>query len=422
MNITLLTYGSRGDFQPFLALAVALQKSSYNVRLAGPGCFAQYAAAYNVPFVPLAGDPIELSKSFNDAGKNVFRMVRSMQKHVFSIAPQVVRQSHLALQGADMLIHSFLFTAGGHTFSREMHIPDISMQIFPIFAPTRAFPNPAFGNIPPGLFSYFTHWLAEKVFWFGGMGGYMRLRRHVDQDFPRRLYWPFTQSGDRPLTPLVFAYSPSVLPRPVEWSDDHIHIPGYLFLDEATYTPPPELERFLGDGEPPICFSFGSMVHREADRIGKVILGVLERTGQRGVILTGWGGWKPAGVPANVLYLEAAPHGWLFPRCRVIIHHGGAGTTAASLRAGKPNIVIPFAADQPFWGKRVAMLGAGPQPLSVNRLTVESLSKILAETLSSESMKSRALELGRKIQNENAVGEILSMVDQITRRTMKDKY
>jgi UDP:flavonoid glycosyltransferase YjiC (YdhE family) len=411
MNITLLTYGSRGDFQPFLALAVGLRKAGHSVRLAGPGRFADFSAQYAVPFAALAGDPEEISIRYNEAGTNPVRVVRSIRDYVFEIAPQVTRDARLAIEGADLVIHSFLFTTGGHTFARQMGIPDISVQTFPMFAPTRTFPNVAMGNIPPGLFSYFTHWLATQIFWYGGNTGNPRFSKQRPQDFPSKLYWPFRKVDERPLTPLVFAYSPTVLPRPEEWTSPHIHIPGYFFLDEPGYTPPPALADFLVAGEPPVCISFGSMVHQDVERISNAVLEALERIVQRGIILTGWGGWKARGASENLFYLDAAPHDWLFPRCSAIVHHGGAGTTAAGLRSGKPNIVIPFAGDQPFWGKRVAALGAGPHPIPVRRLDAAPLEDALHQSLVNEQMRERAAEVGEKIRAENGVERTVRLIE-----------
>jgi sterol 3beta-glucosyltransferase len=411
MKITLLTYGSRGDLQPFLALAVGLQKAGHTVRLAGPGRFALFAAQHNVPYARLAGDPEELSRKFNDAGTNVYRMIRSMQEYVFAIAHQVVRQARKACQGADLIVHSFLFTTGGHLFARERGIPDVSVQIFPIFAPTRTFPNVASGNIPPGRLSVFTHWLATKIFWYGGNSGYARLQKEWPQDLPKKLYWPFTPTCDRPLTPLLFAYSPTVLPRPVDWSTPHIHIPGYFFLDNPDFQPPTVLKDFLSAGEAPVCVSFGSMVNRSAERIGHAVLEGLASTKQRGIILTGWGGWKPDDIPEHVLFLESAPHEWLFPRCKIIVHHGGAGTTGAGLRAGVPNIVVPFAADQPFWGKRVAAIGAGPSPIPVKRFTAGSFSLALQGVFASPSTRERAAEIGARIRSEDGVNSAVRLIE-----------
>ncbi len=419
MRITLLTYGSRGDVQPFLALALGLQKAGHNVYLAAPGRFADLAAGHAVPFAPLAGDPAEISRRLNDAGQNPWRMVDAMQAYIFSVAPQVVRQVKAAVQDADLVVHSFLFTTGGHAFARQRGIPDVSVQTFPIFAPTRAFPNVAFPNVPPGPLSYFTHWLATQIFWHGGNLGYYRLRKKSPADFPGQVFWPFTPTAGsrslpaegRPLTPLLFAVSPTVLPRPADWSAPHIHIPGYFFLDAPGYRPPVELAEFLAGGEAPVCVSFGSMVNRQAERIGRAVLESLAAIGQRGVVLTGWNGWRPEGNPEGMLYLEAAPHDWLFPRCKAVVHHGGAGTTAAGLRAGVPNVVVPFAADQPFWGKCVAALGAGPEPIPVKKLEAAALTAALRRALDEADMQQRAARLGARIQAEDGVGAAVRLIE-----------
>jgi len=285
------------------------------------------------------------------------------------------------------------------------------VQTFPMFAPTRRFPNAAMANIPPGALSYFSHWLATQVFWHGGNSGTPRFSKQFPQDFPSKLYWPFKQAGDRPVTPLVFAYSPTVLPRPVDWTAPDISVPGYFFLDMPGYAPTTALAEFLAKGVPPVCVSFGSMVHRDAQRIAGAVLDALKQTRQRGIILTGWGGWSPDPLPEDIFAIDAVPHDWLFPRCKVIIHHGGAGTTGAGLRAGVPNIVVPFAGDQPFWGRRVAALNAGPEPIPVKKLDAGVLAAALTRALDNESIRQSAAEVGEKIRREDGVGETIRLVE-----------
>jgi sterol 3beta-glucosyltransferase len=409
MKITILSYGSRGDVQPFLALAVGLQKAGHSVTLAGPHRFADFVGQYGIPFAPLAGDPEEISRLMNDAGGNTFRMINGMKAYTFNIAPQVVRDARAAIAGAELLVHGFLFTTGAHTFAREMGIPDVSVQTFPMFAPTRAFPNVALANVPPVGLNYFSHWLATQIFWYGGNSGYYQLRHRSSADLPKKLYWPFSPSPDRPLTPLLFAYSPTVLPRPAEWKAPNLHITGYFFLEAGQeYQPPAALTDFLALGEAPVCVSFGSMVNRESERIHRIVCEAL--THQRGIFLTGWGGYPHTNINEDILYLDAAPHDWLFPRCKVIIHHGGAGTTAAGLRSGKPNITIPHMGDQLFWGKRVAAIGAGPDPIPVKQLTTQRLVAAL-ERADDSALRARAQETGRLIQLEDGVGEAVRVIE-----------
>ena len=164
MKITILTYGSHGDVQPFLALAIGLQRNDHQVKLAAPHRFADFVSACNVPFAPLAGDPKIISQRLNDAGGNPLRMVRAMSDYIFSIADEVARQALVACNDAELIIHSFLFTTGGHLIARKLGIPDISMQTFPIFVHTRAFPPVSMPGLPPGFLSYFGHWLCTPKY------------------------------------------------------------------------------------------------------------------------------------------------------------------------------------------------------------------------------------------------------------------
>lgn len=411
MKISVFSYGSRGDFEPFLALAVGLQKAGHSVTLAAPHRFADFAAQYQVPFAPLAGDPEEVSKRINDAGGNVLMVVKSIRDFVFSVTAEVSRASFAAAEGSDLLVHSFLFTTGMHSWAREHGIPDISIQTFPVFAPTSAFPNVAFAQVPPGPLSYLTHWLTDQIMWFGGNSGYKpALAAHPGISYPARLYWPFRETSERRRTPLLFAYSPTVLPRPAEWGPD-VHVTGSFFLENASYQPPDVLTRFLDAGLPPICISFGSMINRDAKKINQVVIESITKSHNRAIFLTGWGGWKTEHIPENILYMESAPHAWLLPRCKAVIHHGGAGTTAAGLRAGIPNLVIPHTADQPFWGARVHALGAGPRPIPVGKLSSFRLLAALAE-MENPGMTRAAQAAGELIRAENGVETAIRLIQQ----------
>jgi len=410
MNILLLTYGSRGDVQPFLALAVGLMKAGHTVTLAAPFRFQGFIEQYGIHCAPLAGDPDELSRFFNDSGGNAYQMVRSMQKHVFRIAPDVVKGVRKALQGVDLLVHSFAFTTGAHSFARELGIPDVSVQMFPVFAPTRSFPAIGMPASGLGWLNYFSHWFSTKVFWHAGNLSYYQLRKRAPDAFPAKVYWPFHPTAGRPITPLIFAISPAVLAKPADWNQPHMHVSGYFFLENPDYQPPDALKRFLEAGDPPVCITFGSMVNREAQRIGQAALDATRHTGNRAIVLSGWGGWQPETPPDGTLFLDSAPHEWLFPRCRAVIHHGGAGTTAAGLRAGVPSILIPHAADQPFWGSRVAAIGAGPEPISVKAVSVDALVAAIHQA-GSGSIRRRANEIGCQIRAENGVATAISLIE-----------
>jgi UDP:flavonoid glycosyltransferase YjiC (YdhE family) len=148
--------------------------------------------------------------------------------------------------------------------------------------------------------------------------------------FDIELQWPFASNEGRLTTPLLLACSPTVISRPDDWSASHIHIPGYFFLDAVGgYQPSAALTDFLVKGESPVCVTFGSMIHRDAARIHRVVIDAISRSGNRGLILSGWGGLQTSSLPENIYVAESVPHDWLFPHCKAVIHHGGAGTTGA---------------------------------------------------------------------------------------------
>jgi sterol 3beta-glucosyltransferase len=153
------------------------------------------------------------------------------------------------------------------------------------------------------------------------------------------------------------------------------------------------------------------MINRQAERIYKVVAEAIAKSHHRAIFLTGWGDWKADPVPENILPLQAVPHAWLLPRCKAVIHHGGAGTTAAGLRAGIPNIVIPHTADQPFWGGRVRALCAGPAPLPLKKLTAPRLLAALAEA-ESPPIIAAAEATGRLIRAENGVEAAIRLIEQ----------
>ncbi len=411
MKISLLTYGSLGDVQPFLALAVALKKAGHSPRLAAPALFSRLAGEYEIPFIPLAGDPLEISRGINAAGQAPLRMVRAIQKYVFGIAEDVAYQAWMGCQGADLILHSFLFTTGAHTLARQSGIPDISAQTFPVFAPTRAFPNVALPYVPPGWMSYFSHWLATQVFWYGGNFGYAKVRKSHPGIFSHTLSWPFRETEQCRRTPLLFGWSPNILSAPPEWGDN-IHVTGYWVLENKSgYQPPVILEEFLSNGEAPVCISFGSMINRKADAIFRTIIQAIKARHQRAIILSGWSGIQDIQADEDILWLDTAPHGWLLPKCTALIHHGGAGTSGAGVRAGIASIVVPFTADQSFWGQRLWRLGVASEPIGVNKLTPGALNHALAKA-GTRDIRMRAKALGKTLREEDGLGVAVDLIEQ----------
>jgi UDP:flavonoid glycosyltransferase YjiC (YdhE family) len=158
------------------------------------------------------------------------------------------------------------------------------------------------------------------------------------------------------------------------------------------------------------------MSNRNPEETADLILQALAQTQQRAILLSGWDGLRKANLPDTVFMGDVIPHSWLFSRVAAVVHHGGAGTTAAGLRAGVPSIIIPFFADQPFWGHRVAELGVGPEPIPRQQLTVERLAEAIQRAVTDQTMRQRAADLGAKIRNEDGIARAVAIIQEIEKR------
>jgi sterol 3beta-glucosyltransferase len=209
---------------------------------------------------------------------------------------------------------------------------------------------------------------------------------------------------------VLLGYSPSVVPKPPDWGE-HIHVTGYWFLDRPDdWQLPATLNAFLAAGPPPVYIGLGSMTGRDPEALTQLALDALRRAHQRGVLLAGWAGLGGLDLPDDVCLVDDIPHDWLFPRMAAVAHHGGAGTTGAGLRAGKPSILLPYFADQPFWGRVVHDLGAGPPPIPQKELTAERLAAAINRAVTSPGIHRRARTLGERIRQEDGVGNAVSIL------------
>jgi sterol 3beta-glucosyltransferase len=409
MKITILTYGSRGDIQPFISLSLGLIARRHTVKLVAPARFRGLVEEHGIQSVPLAGDPVQLSRRLNDSGQNFIRMARELRNHAIEIGLVVFHQTEEACKNADLIIHSLMHSVGAHTLAREMNIPDIHIQFFPMFSGTGDYPNVTIPDLKLRSLNRLTHRLTHRITIWSSRFGFEHVRRRGGLP-KRKLYSPFDDDPTRPRTPILCAWSPHVLPASSDWSSN-VHLTGY-FIDDSyiNYQPPLALQRFLKEGEPPVCITFGSMVNREAEKIDRIVRESIRQANNRGIILSGWSNVQNTSSD-DLLYLDAVPHQWLFPCCKMVIHHGGAGTTAAGLRAGIPNVVVPFAADQPFWGNRVHMVGAGPRPIPAKKLSVENLTRAILEA-DDNAVRKRAQVIGHNIRSEDGVGQAIDWIEK----------
>lgn len=414
MKITVFTLGSQGDIRPFIPLSLGLKRAGFDIRFASFETFRPFVERHGLDFFPIYGDPLETMNSdagqaWMRSGRNLIASMKNMRQAI--IDGSVQRQFDDALracQGADALIYSFMGAAAYHA-AEKTGIPSIFTLLQP-FTRSREMPSIAFPELSlGGNYNWLTHLIGEQAIWQIARGSIDRWRAE-SLDLPP-LPWkgPFDFMYEQQ-NPYLYGFSPSVVPRPSDWPAWH-HISGYWFLDhDADWTPPAELVRFLESGPKPISVGFGSMSGPNARELLQIAIEAVQTSKQRAILLGGWAALSPTELPENMFMIDSVPHDWLFPRMAAAVHHGGAGTTGASLRAGIPTIVVPFFADQPFWGRRVHALGVGPEPIQRRSLSVKNLARAIEIAVGDESMYRNASTLGERIRSEDGVKDAVDFI------------
>jgi sterol 3beta-glucosyltransferase len=412
-QITLLTYGTRGDIEPFLALAVALARAGYRPLLAGPRPFQTLAAGHDVPFVGLEGDPAAVSAALTDrAGLNPLAMLRFMSASLYPLAEAVLQEAERACLDSDAIVHSFLMTYAGHHLASARRVPDVSAQFFPVFSPTAAYPAPVFPDWPLGpAYRRLSHRVVTSAFRLGSEFLYRRLRRSTP-GLPALHRWSLDRQG-RIEIPLLLAYSPRLVPPPAELAAT-ARVTGYWLAPEKPgWRPDAVLSSFLDKGPRPVFIGFGSMSSSKHAQRLRACLDVVEDLGMRAVIAEGPGWSLQDRLPDSICLVRDVPHQWLFPQMSAVVHHGGAGTTGSAARAGVPQVIVPFSADQGFWGRRAAWAGVAPPPIPLRRLSASTFRQALECAMHSASMQARAGALGDEIRCENGTAAAIELIRQV---------
>jgi sterol 3beta-glucosyltransferase len=416
MRLVIIASGSRGDVEPYLALGKGLQQAGHGVRLVTHETYHDLVTSHGVEFCPVEGNPqgVAMSAEMRQriAGGNFLSIMALMAREAKRSALDMAEATLAACQEADLLLAGIggLFT--GVAVAEKLGLPFIQAHYIP-FTPTRAYPSFLLPGLPlsVGPLNRLSYRLARQVMWQGFRRADRLARRQVLGMPPAPLFGPYNSESARGC-PVLYGYSPAVIPPPPDW-DRGVHVTGYWFLDPpAEWRPSPALVDFLEAGPPPVYVGFGSMGSRDPQEMAGMVLRAVAQAKRRAILLSGWGGLHAEDVPGSAFVLDAAPFSWLFPRMAAVVHHGGAGTTAAGLRAGVPSVVVPFFGDQPFWGRRVADLGAGPAPIPQKKLTAERLAAAIERAVTDEAMGRRAAELGEEIRAEDGVARAVQVITQ----------
>jgi UDP:flavonoid glycosyltransferase YjiC (YdhE family) len=400
MKIILPTIGTRGDVQPYIALALGLLKAGHAVTLATHHCLRGLVESYGVDFSPM-GPNIDIGYEAAVIRANAPHwMVGFMRVMKFSFA--MLEQSHADLletcRGADLVIVSH--SAAGRMEADKLGLPTVSVTLMPEAIPAKD-PKDSF--------------LKRALMGLAGAGMGMLMTRPIDQIRKRVGLPPMGPTGITSETLNLIPLSPQISPPNPLWEPRH-RLTGYWFAPAPeTWTPPDDLAAFLEAGEPPVVVSLGAMALSGEDSLdaAQITLAAVQQAGLRAIV-QGWDeAMKQLPIPSNVFHAGSIPHDWLLPRASGLVHHGGFGTTASGFRAGIPMLVIPHIIDQFIWGGRVAQLGVGPQPIARPKLKVESMTSALRQMQSSE-MRQKVAELGASIRAEpDGVTQAVRMIEEV---------
>lgn len=413
MKITILSVGTRGDVQPYIALGLGCRAVGHEVHIAAASNFEEFVRSCGLGYTRLEANFRELMETSLVqelmTSRNPLKSYRETRKLIHYILERFAADSWKACQNSDAIVFSSIAVTG-YSVAEKLGLPSCWAPLQPM-SRTRAFPSVVspIRSSQNGTLNWFTHILEEQATWQPSRNFINQWRR----DFLGLKPYPFSGPYDlleKKHFPIIYGYSPTILPKPSDWGD-WIHVSGYWFLDHpAEWQPPAGLVNFIQAGKPPIYVGFGSMNSHEAKELTQLVIEAVTLAKERAVFATGWGSLADVTLPDTIYKVDSIPHDWLFPQMAAAVHHGGAGTTAATLRAGIPSLIIPHIMDQPFWGQRVFDLGVGPRPLPRKKVTAERLAKAIAMTRNDKDMKRRARTLAKQICAENGVARAVELM------------
>lgn len=417
MHITLPVIGTRGDIQPIIVLANGLKQAGYEVTLAAPKNYENWIIESGIDFFPIMDDIQPLLKSNSglrtlESSRNLFATVSGLRDMLTPLVQEIAVQLWQATHQTDAIIADIWMSTLAMSVAEVRDIPLLQIALQPL-SDTAEFPNLFFPTLPEwmpgaGLYNLSSYFLTKQILW-------LVCGKHVNEFRQKFLALPPTNSRqfirDLHNVPRLNCFSDHVVPQPNDWPTNY-HTSGYLFFEDDNWQPPQDLLDFLAAGPPPVYVGFGSMAGNDPEGAAHTIIAALQKSGQRGLLLTGWGGIKAIDVPDTIHVINYASHHWLFPRMAAVVHHGGAGTTAAGLAAGVPTVIVPFFSDQFFWGERVAKLGVGTEPLPYRRLNSDHLAEAITTVTSNADIKANARQLGGLLRLEDGVHNAVQLISQ----------
>ena len=420
LRFTCLAIGSLGDVQPYIALCKGLMKDGHKTKIVTHAEFKDHVEAYGIEFAPVGGDPTELMRICVEHGMFTISFLKEVTTKFRGWLDGLFLSAWESCQDTDVLIESPSTMAGIHV-AEALKIPYFRAFTMP-WSRTRYYPH-AFAvpgtNLGPA-YNYYSYSLFDNIFWRAIAGQANRWRKNT-LNLP-----PTSNRRLKPnRVPFLYNFSPSVVPRPKDWPE-WIQITGYWFvsmednLAAKYWEPTMALLDFIAkakkDHKPLVYVGFGSIVVSDSNSLTKITVEAIKKSKVRCILSKGWSerlknqdqsGENEESLPDSMFTIDSIPHEWLFPKISVAVHHGGSGTTGATLRAGVPTIIKPFFGDQFFWASRVTALGVG---ISLNKMDVSHFADALVECTTNENIIKAASLLGEKIRAENGVENAINMI------------
>ncbi|MEV7178057.1 glycosyltransferase [Kitasatospora sp. NPDC093679] len=416
MRVALMTAGSRGDVAPFTGLGSGLARAGHQVTLVTHARFAPLAQGAGIGFHPLPVDPREalesaagqgLHRSSSGIGK-LTRLVAMARSLVGRMADELLVAAH----GQDVLLLSAALAPLGHAIAEGMALPSIGLHLQPL-ASTAEFAPPvigarSWGAGPNRLAGHAVNAAVDGIF----TEAVRRTRSRLG--LPRRSLRSARRAREQADWPVFHGFSELVVPRPRDWRPG-LRVAGYWWPgDPPEAELPPELRDFLDAGDPPVFVGLGSAAVPDPEGVSRTVVAALRAAGLRGVVQRGWSELHAEGP--DVITVDDVPHHLLFPRTAAVVHHAGAGTTAAGLRAGVPAVPVPIQFDAAFWAGRLTGLGVAPAAVPLRRLTAGALAAALRAATADPEHARRARALAARLRDEDGVAPVLAAVDRLAGR------
>jgi sterol 3beta-glucosyltransferase len=431
MRVLVYAYGTRGDVQPYLALADGLARAGHDAVLAAPERFAaflngQSAAGHGIEFSPWDDESLDLLDRpdvkemllNSQSPEELAKTQAYLRAESFRLYPRLLDGIwQAAASGADLLVHPYVGATAVHQVAEKLGVPNVLAVLYPSYVTSWYYPSPDLAS--------------QELSRFGNRMGHVRYNRRTPVPevvaaigrwraeslglAPRTGWLDTKHRPDGSDTPVLHGFSRHLVPIAPDWPE-WAHTTGFWQLPTAPdWTPPEELTRFLAAGPQPIFVGFGSMSSNDPEAAGEKVVAAVRKAGVRAIVVTGWGGIKIADPPDQILVLEDMPYDKLFPLVSVAVHAGGAGTLNAALEAGIPQVPCPFHDEQHTWSRRLVKAGVATEPIWQKDLTPEGLAAAIDTALTDARLKSSVERLRELVRVEHGTANAVAALERIGR-------